>query len=86
MITDAGDQTDTSVFIRDAVFYKTGGAVTRFAINSTLSLPNVLTYDLDVVASGGSIYFVIDAVSPPFGTVGDLRGTVTIEITEIQIN
>lgn len=86
VITDVGDQTDTSVFVRDAVFYKTGGTATRFAINSTLSLPNVMTYDLDIIASGGSIYFVIDAVSPPFGTTGDLRGTVTIELTEIQIN
>ena len=91
VIVDTGDQTDSSTFVREALFYKTGGVVTRTNINSTLSLPNANTYDLDIVVSGStmpyndSISFVIDPIMPAtFSTTGDLRGTVTIELTEIK--
>lgn len=92
VISDTGDQTDSSTFVREALFYKTGGVVTRTSINSTLSLPNALTYDLDIVVSGSTmpynsdISFIIDPVpASTFSIVGNLRGTVTIELTEIQI-
>lgn len=87
-VVDTQDQTDSATFVREALFYKTGGTATRVAINSTLSLPNANTYTLDIVASGSTgntdMAIVINAVSPPFGTTGDLRGTVTVELTEIQ--
>lgn len=92
VISDTGDQTDSSTFVREGLFYKTGGVVTRMNINSTLSLPNATTYDLDVVVSGSTmpynshVSFVIDPVTPStFSTTGNLKGTVTIELTEIQI-
>jgi len=92
VISDTGDQTDSAIFVREALFYKTGGVVTRTSINSTLSLPNALTYDLDIVISGSTmpfnsdISFIIDPVpAATFNIVGNLRGTVTIELTEIQI-
>ncbi len=87
VITDTGDQTDSATFVREGLFYKTAGVVTRMNINSTLSLPNAATYDLDVVVSGSAyIAFVIDPVTPTtFNTVGNLMGTVTIELTEIQV-
>jgi hypothetical protein len=92
IISDTGDQSDCATFVREALFYKSGGVVTRTSINSTLSMPNANTYDLDVVVSGSSmpynshITFHIDPVSPStFSVTGDLRGTVTIELTEIQV-
>lgn len=92
VISDVGDQTDSTIFVREGLFYKSGGSVTRTSLNSTLSLPNALNYDLDIVVSGSlvtpdtHIAFVVDPVGvASFGTVGDLKGTVTIELTEIQI-
>jgi len=92
IISDTLDQTDSSTFVREALFYKTGGVTTRISINSSLSLPNANIYDLDVVVSGSSmpynsdITFHIDAVVPStFSVTGSLRGTVTIELTEIQV-
>jgi hypothetical protein len=91
-VSDTGDQSDSATFVREALFYKTGGVVTRVSINSTLSMPSANTYDLDVVVSGSTmpyksdIVFHIDPVSPStFSVIGDLRGTVTIELTEIQV-
>ena len=91
-ISDTLDQTDSATFVREALFYKTGGVATRISINSTLSLPNANAYDLDVIVSGSSmpynsdITFHIDPVSPStFSVTGSLRGTVTIELTEIQV-
>jgi len=84
-IHDSNDITDSAMFIRDALFYKSGGTVTRMNINSTLSLPNASTYDLDIEASSGAIVFKIEAVSPAtFNLSGSLRGTVTIELVEIS--
>lgn len=92
VIADTGDQTDSSVFVRECLFHKSSGVVTRTSINSTLSLPNALTYDLDIVVDGPTmpynshISFVVDAVTPAtFNTVGNLKGTITIELTEIEI-
>jgi len=92
VIADTGDQTDSATFVREALFYKTGGVVTRSNINSTLSLPNASTFDLDIIVSGSTmpynshISFHIDPVSPSaFSLTGGLKGTVTIELTEIQI-
>jgi len=93
VIADTGDQTDSSTFVREGLFYKTGNVVTRMNINSTLSLPNALVYDFDMVVSGSTapynshVTFVIDPVTPAtFSTTGNLKGTVTIELTEIQIS
>lgn len=84
-IQDSGDITDSAMFIRDALFYKSAGTVTRMNINSTLSLPNANTYDLDVAASGDGIEVTIDAVNPvTFSLTGNMRGTVTIELVEIR--
>ena len=87
-ISDTGNQVDSSTFVREALIYKSGGISTRLSINSTLSLPNMNTYDLDIVVSGAmgnsDMAVVIDPIVPPFGTVGVLKGTATIELTEIQ--
>lgn len=93
VISDTGDQTDSSTFIREALVYKSAGVATRTNINSTLSLPNANTYDLDIVVSGSmmpynsDIAFVINSVpgGSTFSLMGSLKGTVTIELTEIKI-
>ena len=90
IVVDTGDITDSATFIREALFYKTGNVVTRLNINSTLSLPNALTYDLDIVVSGSSgntdIAFVLDSIGASFATSQDIKGTVSIELNEIQIS
>lgn len=84
-IHDSSNISNSAMFIRDALFYKSGGTVTRTNINTTLSLPNASTYDLDITASGSGITALIDAVSPTtFSLTGQLRGTVTIELVEIR--
>jgi len=92
IISDTGDQTESATFVREALIYKTGGVAVRSNINDTLSLPNTLVYDLDIVISGSAmpynsdVAFVVNPVSPStFSVVGDLKGTITIEITEIQV-
>lgn len=91
-VSDTANQSDSFVFVRDALVYKTADVVTRLNINSTLSLPNASTIDLDIAVSGSiapynsDVTFIIDPVSPAtFSVSGVLRSTITVELTEIQV-
>jgi hypothetical protein len=86
-LVDTGDVTDSGAYVKEALFYKSGGTSTRVAHNATLSMGS-LACTIDIVPAGvmGStdLSVVIDSTGPSFATVGDLKGTVEIELVEIS--
>ena len=90
-IVDSANSLDSFAFVTDALVYKSAGSVSVLDLNSTLAMPDALTYSLEIVSSGSvmpydsDLSFYIDAVSPStFDIPGSLKGTVTIEMTEIK--
>lgn len=80
-----------AALIRESLIYVEAGTAYRVAINDTLSMPNTAVYDFDVdVDSTGhfdSLTFKIIAndagTIPPNTFANPIRGTVTIEMSEI---
>jgi hypothetical protein len=91
-IVDTGNSSDSYAFISDALVCKSSDVVSVLDLNTTLAMPNSVVYSLEVASSGSlspynsDLSFYIDAVTPStFDITGSLKGTVTIEMTEIKI-
>ena len=91
IITEAVSSPYQAALIRETLVYVDAGTAYRVVVNDTLSMPGTAVYDFDVdVDSTGpfdSLIFKIIAndagTSPPNTFANPIRGTVTIEMSEI---
>jgi hypothetical protein len=91
IITEAVSSPYQAALVREALIYVDAGTAYRVVINDTLSMPGTAIYDFDInvdsTGSFDSLTFRIIAndvgTSPPNTFANPIRGTVTIEMSEI---